>query len=145
VPEFKNILIAVDTSKESELVITRATELASKYQSQIYIIHVVEPVILESNYDLVPVINSEIEHNLVARGERFLETLEKKFNVRFEQKLIPIGSTKAEIHQAAKHYNIDLIVLGSHGRHGVARLLGSTANAVLHGAPCDVMCIKVGN
>ena len=38
----------------------------------------------------------------------------------------------------------DLIVIGSHGRHGLALLLGSTANGVLHGAPCDVLAIRVG-
>ena len=38
----------------------------------------------------------------------------------------------------------DLIVVGSHGRHGLALLLGSTANGVLHGAMCDVLAVRVG-
>ena len=37
----------------------------------------------------------------------------------------------------------DLIVVGSHGRHGLALLLGSTANDVLHGAPCDVLAVHL--
>ena len=37
----------------------------------------------------------------------------------------------------------DLIVVGSHGRHGLALLLGSTANDVLHGAPCDVLAVRL--
>jgi len=36
-------------------------------------------------------------------------------------------------------------VVGSHGRHGLALLLGSTANGVLHGASCDVLAVRVGN
>ena len=35
------------------------------------------------------------------------------------------------------------LVVGSHGRHGLALLLGSTANAVLHGAPCDVLAVRI--
>ena len=39
----------------------------------------------------------------------------------------------------------DIIVVGSHGRHGLALLLGSTANGVLHGASCDVLAVRVGH
>jgi universal stress protein A len=39
--------------------------------------------------------------------------------------------------------DVDLIVIGSHGREGIQRLLGSTANAVLHGAPCDVLAVRI--
>jgi universal stress protein A len=53
------------------------------------------------------------------------------------------GSTKNEITRLALELQADLIVMGSHGRHGLALLLGSTANAVLHAAPCDVLAIRV--
>ncbi len=43
----------------------------------------------------------------------------------------------------AKEHDCDLIVVGSHGRHGLALLLGSTANDVLHGAPCDVLAVSL--
>jgi universal stress protein A len=43
----------------------------------------------------------------------------------------------------AEELDADLIVLGTHGRHGLGLMLGSTANAVLHGAPCDVLAVKV--
>jgi universal stress protein A len=39
---------------------------------------------------------------------------------------------------------MDLVVVGSHGRHGLSLLLGSTANGVLHGAGCDVLAVRVG-
>jgi len=42
-----------------------------------------------------------------------------------------------------KKHNTDLVIVGSHGRHGVRLLLGSTANAVLHGAECDVLAVRV--
>ena len=43
-----------------------------------------------------------------------------------------------------KRKGADVIVVGSHGRHGLALLLGSTANGVLHGATCDVLAVRVG-
>ncbi len=39
----------------------------------------------------------------------------------------------------------DLIVLGTHGRHGLGLILGSTANGVLHGASCDVLAVRIDN
>jgi universal stress protein A len=43
----------------------------------------------------------------------------------------------------AKERGVDLIVVGSHGRHGLQLLLGSTANGVLHLAECDVLAVRV--
>jgi universal stress protein A len=43
----------------------------------------------------------------------------------------------------ATEQNCDVIVVGSHGRHGLALLLGSTANDLLHGAPCDVLAVRL--
>ena len=45
----------------------------------------------------------------------------------------------------AEEQSVDLIIIGSHGRHGLALLLGSTANAVLHHAKIDVLAVRVGN
>ena len=50
-----------------------------------------------------------------------------------------------EAHKTAREQGADLIIVGSHGRHGLALLLGSTANGVLHGASCDVLAVRVGN
>jgi universal stress protein A len=55
------------------------------------------------------------------------------------------GRPEAEIHRVAEELEADLIVVGSHGRHGLALLLGSTANGVLHGAKTDVLAVRVGS
>jgi len=55
------------------------------------------------------------------------------------------GTPKQEIAQLAETEQVDLIVVGSHGRHGLALLLGSTANSVLHYARCDVMAVRLLN
>ena len=53
------------------------------------------------------------------------------------------GQPRQEIHELASEQQCDLIVVGSHGRHGLALLLGSTANDLLHGAPCDVLAVRL--
>jgi universal stress protein A len=55
------------------------------------------------------------------------------------------GSPRQEVVQLAEREQVDLIVVGSHGRHGLSLLLGSTANSVLHYARCDVMAIRLLN
>ena len=54
-----------------------------------------------------------------------------------------MGPTKSQIQEIAESIGIDLIICGSHGRHGLSLLLGSTANAVLHHATCDVLAIRI--
>jgi len=48
-----------------------------------------------------------------------------------------------EITRYADDKQADLIVIGSHGRHGLQRLLGSTATPVLHNAKCDVLAVRI--
>ena len=55
-----------------------------------------------------------------------------------------LGSTKHEVLSMAKDKQVDLIVAGSHGKHGLALLLGSTANAILNSAECDVLIVRNG-
>ena len=57
---------------------------------------------------------------------------------------LAFGHPRQEIHRVTEEQSCDLIVVGSHGRHGLALLLGSTANDVLHGAPCDVIAVRLG-
>jgi len=54
------------------------------------------------------------------------------------------GSPAHEIHRFAKDNDIQLVVIGTHGQKGLQLLLGSTANAVLHGAGCDVLSVRIG-
>ena len=60
------------------------------------------------------------------------------------ERLVRHGHPAEQIHGVAKELGADLIVIGTHGRHGFALLLGSTANAVLHGARCDILAVRVG-
>ena len=85
--------------------------------------------------------NEELINNAKAPIEQLL----KKLNMEDTHVVYEFGNAANEIVQYAKDNNIDLIVLGSHGRHGVKLLLGSTANAVLHHATCDVLAVRIAD
>jgi universal stress protein A len=141
---YNRILVAVDLSPEARIVITRASELAQHYGAALQLIHVVEPLIAMDDYELVPALPLEIEKTLEQRANTFLASLLSDMGMGDTEVVVGIGAPKREILGYAKEHDIDLIVIGAHGRHGIATLLGSTANAVLHGTHCDVMCVRVG-
>lgn len=141
---YGKILVAVDLSPEARSVLARACEQRGLYGSGLYLIHVVEPIVLGGDYDLVPVMPVEIEETLLQRAKDYLGTLVREMNIADVQQSVEVGSVKHEILRFAEEQDCDLIVIGAHGRHGVATLLGSTANAVLHGTKCDVLCVRLG-
>jgi universal stress protein A len=141
---YRKILVAVDLSPEARSVLARACEIRGHYGSELYLIHVVEPIVLGGDYDLVPVMPVEIEETLLQRAKGYLGTLVGEMNISEVRQSVEVGSVKHEILRFADEQDCDLIVIGAHGRHGVATLLGSTANAVLHGTKCDVLCVRLG-
>ena len=67
-----------------------------------------------------------------------------QYNVEASQVIVTVGHPQIEIDSLAKEHDIDLVVIGSHGRRGFQRLmLGSTANSILHGATYDVLAVRV--
>ena len=85
---------------------------------------------------------AEVEVSIREQAEKELNTLADRLGVDAKHRLLEFGSTKNEVLRIAQEYNVDLIVTGSHGKHGLALLLGSTANAILHGAECDVLIVR---
>ena len=139
---YNRILLAVDLSEESSQLAERAVELARMNQAQLSLIHVVEPLSFAYGGD-VPMDLSTIQEQLDEHARTKLNAYAEALGYPVEKKLVVTGNTETEIHRMAKEEQIDLIILGSHGRHGLALLLGSTANGVLHGACCDVLAVRV--
>jgi len=79
----------------------------------------------------------------MAAAKKHLAALGDELDVAKDEQWLEIGSPKLEIVRIAEENNVDLIVMGSHGRHGLALLLGSTANGVLHYAKCDVLAVRL--
>ena len=84
-----------------------------------------------------------IEAQLLDSARHAIADLARRLGVPEAERRVEVGSPKTVILGTAAALGVDLIVLGSHGVHGLGLLLGSTANGVLHGARCDVLAVRV--
>ena len=140
---YEHILVAVDLTDECDPVINRASESAKANGAKLSLIHIVEPMAMAFGGD-VPMDLSQLQQQQFDQAKERLERLIAKYpQLHKDYCHLNYGQPRKEIHALAKAQNCDLIVVGSHGRHGLALLLGSTANDVLHGAPCDVLAVSL--
>ena len=143
---YRNVLAAVDTTDEAGEVLKAAREMADDKKSTISVVTVLRPMadfyvnlfsILEDNASI------GIEDKAVEHATAWLSDLAKRNGIDASAVNVIIGTPAVEIRRMAEKSDADLIVLGTHGRHGLGLMLGSTANAGLHGAPCNVLAVKV--
>ena len=142
--KYSTLLMAVDLSDESAEIGSKARELAKVYEATMHIIHVIEPLSFAYGGD-IPMDFSGIQEEIHQQAKAQLARFGEEYGVPAENQHIVLGRPEVEIHALAEEVGADLIVVGSHGRYGLALLMGSTANGVLHGAGCDVLAIRVGN
>jgi len=138
-PNYQHILLATDLHEDCKKIVQKALTIAENHQATLNLIHVVEPL---PAYAMGYFGSVNIEKELIDEAEKKLAELSEELPIKPEQQRIEIGSVKVAILKAAEELNIDLIVVGSHGRHGLEKLLGSTAAGVLHGAKCDVLVVR---
>jgi len=142
---YQHLLAAVDFSSGSEAMMQRAMDLVNRYSARLSVIHVVEylPVALDTELMLPPL--AGVEEQLMDNARKRLKQLTHSLGADQANHFVELGSTKLEILRVAEAQGVDLIVVGSHGRHGLARMLGSTASAVLQGAHCDVLAVRAAS
>lgn len=143
---YTHILVAVDFSPHSDLALKRGVELARLYNAGLSLVHAFEQTsYMSSGYD--PVMPSydyiELDQSVFDRSVSHLDKIAKSLNYPDIQQEVLWGSARSTLLSYALAQNVDLIVAGSHGRHGLARLLGSTASVIVHSARCDVMVVKL--
>ncbi|HEY4369232.1 MAG TPA: universal stress protein [Steroidobacteraceae bacterium] len=142
ITEYKKILLVVDLSEDSKIIGERAKVVATCYQSEITLLHVVEYVPVEPMGEaLLPTV--QIETELVDRARVKLAELAQQLSLANSPQLVETGSIKTEIVRTAQRLGANLIVLGSRERHGLAILLNFTEDTVLHAAPCDVLAVRL--
>ena len=140
--EYKNILVGVDLTAESRTVSSKACALRDAFDCRLSCVHVIEPLSLAYGGD-IPMDLSTIQEQIQDTAKTHLTEFAEALGIKEENRHLIFGRPETEIHTLANEIRADLIVVGSHGRHGLALLLGSTANGVLHGAPCDVLAVRV--
>ncbi len=139
---YKHILVGLDLSPESQQVIDRVKLLFADTDTKISVCHILEPLAFTYGGD-IPVDLSDVQLQLEQQAKERLASICEPLNVADENQLVILGQPATEMRRLARDRDIDLIVVGSHGRHGLALIFGSTSNSVLHGAPCDVLAVRI--
>ncbi|MFZ5876714.1 MAG: universal stress protein [Nitrospirota bacterium] len=141
-PSFSLLVVPTDFSAGSSAAAEYALWLAGKTGARILYLHVMEPTAYSVDFALTrPDLSAEVRERA---GEALRQLVEeaRSRGVSAEQALA-VGSPFAEIQQTAVDRKADLIVMGTHGRTGLAHvMLGSTAERVVRLATCPVLTVK---
>jgi nucleotide-binding universal stress UspA family protein len=144
----KSILLPTDFSEPSAVAVRYAKALTETFRATLHVLHVVEETALvyplfghEGAYPSMPILREDLEKDARARLEKILTSGERE--QWLAQLVVRIGSPFVEIVRYAKNENIDLIVMGTHGRGPIAHMLmGSVAERVVRKAPCPVLTVR---
>ncbi len=142
--EIKTIMAPTDFSECSLEAMRYAIELAEAFSARVIFLHVMEQPGYEPELSLTPMgIRPEVTRMVAEMMQDHVARVRAQ-GIEVEWHL-EIGTPFAEIRGAAERHHADLVVMGTHGRTGLAHvLLGSVAERVVQHAPCPVLTIKAG-
>jgi len=139
----KNILVPTDFSEQSAKAVRYGAELAAKFDAQLHVLHAVDttPIMYGETGAYLP---QEATADIVAASVRRLDGLEIESAGNLQVKrTVAEGHPFVEIVRYGKENEIDLIVIGTHGRGAIAHLLlGSVAERVVRKASCPVLVVR---
>ncbi len=142
---YQSILLAVDLHPNcDEVTAQRAFDMAKQCGAKLSIVHAVEHINAYGVAQAYPTV-IDLEEQMLKEAKEGLMKFAAKYNIPVQQQFVEIGSPKSMILNKADELKADLVIVGSHGRHGISLLLGSTANAVMHHAHCDVLAVWIND
>jgi universal stress protein A len=139
---YKNILVAIDVNAPHESIIRKALAVCQSSEDLI-LMYTLLPTTYIQPYIYPMEFNAIDDSERMSLAHKKLSDIAKEFGITESNVFVKIGVAADEIKEMANEKNIDLIVIGTHGRSGIKLLLGSTANSVLHGVKQDVLAVRV--
>lgn len=143
--KYSKILLAVDFAADNDHIIEQAEKVVRQDGAELHLIHAHEPVVTAFQAGGLVAYSTQVvslDEEIRKIEETRMKELAESLGVPEARCHLPFGKAAEEIKRVAEELNIDLIVIGTHGRHGFSLILGSTANAVLHGVTCDVLSVR---
>lgn len=140
---YSKILAGVDFFDQSTDFLKRAKRIAEDFDAELQLIHVIDYI---PGFDAVGGVPTGIflsPQELEDSAKENLSGLAKKAGLSTDNCHVTVGPVAARIVQCADDVKADLILVCGHGRHGLQKLLGSTANAVLNRADNDVLVVRL--
>jgi len=144
--KLKKVLVPTDFSESARHALTYGISFAREYEAELTLLHVVENLTVGYASDLFPVPMAEVFQEIsgYARAELAkLGTEARAKNVTVEEVVVQ-GKPSAEIMRFARETEVDMIVLGTHGKGMLDQaLFGSTTERVVRRAPCPVLTVRL--
>jgi nucleotide-binding universal stress UspA family protein len=145
---YKRIFVAVDGSHCSDLALDHAIGLAALCDADLQVVHVIDNGYLK--YDMGYVDLTDLRAGLIKGGETLLAEAQEKAKARHVRcqtvmidEIVALGDIAHQVRQLVESSAAELVVLGTHGRHGVNRLLlGSVAESVARQCPVPVLLVR---
>ena len=143
--EYKKTLIAIDLYGSPEQVLSRATSIIGDQKSTVHVLNVIpDPAYMYIAYPDFAAATTNFDWDAQRKNAQTqIVDLTKKAGLPGADVIVKTGNATTVTLEQAQELEADLIILGSHGRHGIKLLLGSTANGVLHRAECDVLAVRL--
>ncbi len=143
---YQHLLLAIDYSAETSAIAAKAKALACCYHAKLSIIHILDNIPMpDTPYGAVIPLSTPADNVLLEEERLKFNQLCDKFDIEFNQRWLIWGVPKQAITEFASQQHVDLIVIGSHARHGLGLLMGSTANSILHHAVCDILAVRISD
>ncbi|CEK10634.1 universal stress protein [Legionella hackeliae] len=140
---YTSILLATDLSDQHFDICKKAAQIAHNFNAKLHLLHVIEP---PTSLQLAQSLGfAELANPVKDDAQTVMSLLGDALNIPLEQQHIEIGSLKTHILEKVKALGCGLIILGSHTPSAVPAFLGSTAYAMLHHAPCDVLTLRTSS
>ncbi len=137
---YTNILHATDLSEHHFEMCRKAVDIANCFHAKLYLLHVIEP---PTSLQLAQGLGfAEFDHPMKDDAETVMRVLGEALKIPVDQQCVEIGSIKMNILDKVKELACNLIIIGSHTPSKLPAFLGSTAHAVSHHAPCDVLTLR---
>ena len=143
---YRHVLAAIDTTEEARDVLAAARELADEHKAKLSVCSAVKPLThVYGGLDMMGYTQAGVsfEQEALNQARSQVETEASTVKVAAGDVHVGLGAPATYVVETARALGADLIVTGSHGKHGLGLLLGSTANGVLHQAECDVLTIRI--
>jgi universal stress protein A len=143
---YRSILIAVDLSENSDAIARHGHAMARVLGADVRLIHVVPPLPVAATIPPEPVVPAIVQTDaeLLDTARERMMRLSADLDLPAAHTAVAVGEVHREIVRAARENATDLIVLGSHERHGASLLAHFTVeDKLLHRAPCDVLAVRV--
>ncbi len=134
---YKKALVAINIYEDFQHILDSAKSIAQKLHLQLDIM-----TVIDNTAEFVPAA-MDFQKSLQENARQKLQAIKPQFEGIRAEFHIAQGNPNHEVTHYAEENGCDLVILGSHARHGLNLLLGSTANSVLHKSKCDVLTVRI--